>query len=55
MKLTVRDKYADIILEKDFDTFEEVEVLLENCSRYGYQCEWRDTVFDLPIGKPYSV
>lgn len=55
MKLTVRDKYADIILEKDFDTYEEAEVLLENCSRYGYQCELRDSIFDLPIDKPFSI
>lgn len=49
MRLTVRDKYADVVLEKDFDNFEEAEILLDNCVRYGYQYEWRDSVFNLPI------
>lgn len=49
MKLTVRDKYSDVILERDFDNFEEAEILLDNCAHYGYQWEWRDSVFNLPI------
>ena len=34
MKLTVRDKYFDVVLERDYDSFEEAEVLLDNCARY---------------------
>ena len=49
MKLTVRDKYFDVVLEKDYDSFEEAEVLLDNCTRYGYQYELRDSVLNLPI------
>lgn len=49
MKLTIRDKYFDVVLEKDYDSFEEAEVLLDNCARYGYQYEWRDSVLNLPI------
>ena len=49
MKLTVRDKYFDVVLEKDYDSFEEAEVLLDNCARYGYQYEWRDSILNLPL------
>lgn len=49
MKLTIRDKYFDVVLEKDYDSFEEAEVLLDNCARYGYQYEWRDSILNLPI------
>lgn len=49
MKLTIRDKYFDVVLERDYDSFEEAEVLLENCTHYGYQYEWRDSVLNLPI------